>query len=833
MNYTKWMTISVCLFIGFSFTTKAQLSCGTTPSPLEKVELKSLLQYNTKNLRRTNYNLAVNAVVVHSDTALAAFGSSEIEILLNRANLYFADLGIQFILKDDKIKDVYNSKFQTFKSIDELALRNEHDVLDAINIYFVKSITNKDGSTLNGYSALPTYKSGSNSVILSYQNNSAENFQILKDKTFLHELGHYFGLLHTFQDGNNTDITKRELVTRGTNANCVYTGDEICDTPADPFEKLSSFNNINCSQPFPEDLVDANGQAYLPVFDNLMSYHVGCGDNFTQQQYERMEAALAIRLSPNAEYQITSQETYFVSLKTPKQKVYCVGENVSLEMTTSGTFENDNYYTLEFSDQTGDNFHDVEATFFQDSLHFTIPEALVTGLNYRFRLKTSSPEVSSFPTQNIQIKGKGQISLSTNKSITNIGDFIYLNVNTVGGGPWSFELSDGRKFTNINVPELAIATQINETSTFSLKTAERACGLSMDSTQLTIEVVPPAISIASSFVTDICKKSIVKIPARGLNIDKIATYNIILNGENKSYIVKPTISTTSVNFMVPDEVEEGETFDLKIDGESLGDYSETFKVKVFEAPSQPKIISPIRYCFNSPATSLTAEGDSLRWFFAENDGIPYPSITPKTAEEGIFYYYVSQVSANGCGSERSKIEVQIKPPVTANLSGAAVIVTGDSTKLRFDLTGEAPWNLEMADGTVLTAKSETFEYYVKPYNSTEYILKKVNNPCGNGFVSGSAEIQVILPLGLNPEIPKSLIAFPVPAKDYLDLRFEENTNESAPMEFYSFTGHLQMKQTLLFQNGLTRIKLPELNPGSYILKLTRGTETYYKTIVVR
>lgn len=825
------MAITVYLFIGLGFTTNAQLSCGTAPSPLEKVGLKLLLQEQAKNLRRPNYNLAVNAVVVHSDTTSADFGISEINILLNRANLYFDEIGVQFILKNAEVKDVFDTKLQSFNTAGELELRSQYDVSDAINIYFVKSITNKEGSVLNGYSALPTYKSGSNSVILSYQNNSPDNFQILKDKTFLHELGHYFGLLHTFQDGNHVDILKRELVTRGINTNCVTAGDEICDTPADPFERLSNFTNVNCSQAFPEDLVDANGEVYLPVYDNLMSYHVGCGDNFTQQQYERMEAALAIRLSPNAEYQIISPDAHFVSLKAPKKKVYCAGDKVSLDISTSGTFENNNYYTLEFSDQTGDNFHDVEATFFQDSLHFIIPEALAPGLNYRFRLKSSSPEISSFPTQNIQIKSKGQISLSTNRLVTNIGDFINLKVNTIGGGPWSFELSDGRKFSNINISELNISTQINQTSTFSLKTAERTCGLSIDTTALKIEVVPPAITISSSFNASICKKSVVKIPARGLDIEKISSYTIVLNGELKSYIIKPTISTTSVNFVIPDEVKEGESFDLKINGDGLGDYSETFKVNVFEAPSQPKIVSPIKYCFNSAAKPLSAEGDSLRWYFAENDGIPYPSITPKTAEEGIFYYYVSQISNQGCSSERSKIEVQIKPPVTANLSGGGTIVTGDSTKLRFDLTGEAPWHLEMADGTLLTAESENFEYYVKPSNSTEYTLKKVNNLCGNGFVSGSVAVQVILPLGLNESSQSALIAYPIPAADYLNLRLDQ-ANEPLPLELYSFTGHLQLKLTPLFQNGLTRIKLPELNPGSYIIKLYRGTETYYKTILV-
>lgn len=128
--------------------------------------------------------------------------------------MYFTKIGIQFYLRNGIVQHVYNSKFQDFHTSDELALRKDNDRLDAMNIYFAKNIIREDGGLLNGYSNLPSYNAGTNRVIFSYQDNNLEDFRTLRNKTFMHELVHYFGLLHTFQDSNAKEISKRELVNR-------------------------------------------------------------------------------------------------------------------------------------------------------------------------------------------------------------------------------------------------------------------------------------------------------------------------------------------------------------------------------------------------------------------------------------------------------------------------------------------------------------------------------------------------------------------------------------------------------------------------------------------
>lgn len=105
----------------------------------------------------------------------------------------------------------------------------------------------------------------------------------LKDGCLPHEMGHLFGLLHTFEGGTETV----------NGSNCETAGDLICDTPADPYVEGSDTLWLGNNGEFIFTGLDVNGAYYQPDVGNIMSYYTQptngvppCG--FTREQYIRM-----------------------------------------------------------------------------------------------------------------------------------------------------------------------------------------------------------------------------------------------------------------------------------------------------------------------------------------------------------------------------------------------------------------------------------------------------------------------------------------------------------------------------------------------------------------
>lgn len=99
----------------------------------------------------------------------------------------------------------------------------------------------------------------------------------LLDPAFVHEVGHFFGLLHTFEIDISTSAT-------ADNEACDESGDKICDTPPDPFG--ASFIEAECT--LYGEYKDSNGKLFTPNLGNFMSYYGGCRNHFSEQQSQRM-----------------------------------------------------------------------------------------------------------------------------------------------------------------------------------------------------------------------------------------------------------------------------------------------------------------------------------------------------------------------------------------------------------------------------------------------------------------------------------------------------------------------------------------------------------------
>lgn len=137
-----------------------------------------------------------------------------------------------------------------------------------INIYVF--FVFKGEITTPGAAYLPGYRPN------VYLTALAENPSVL-----IHEMGHFFGLLHTFP----SPFGQKEFVSRTASwANCEDVTDFLCDTEADPYSlPLNEFCETISSPK------DAHGDFYLAPTDNVMSYYSSdCVSIFTPGQYSQI-----------------------------------------------------------------------------------------------------------------------------------------------------------------------------------------------------------------------------------------------------------------------------------------------------------------------------------------------------------------------------------------------------------------------------------------------------------------------------------------------------------------------------------------------------------------
>lgn len=101
-------------------------------------------------------------------------------------------------------------------------------------------------------------------------------FVNVESDTFVHELGHYCGLAHTFSS-NLLGSNYSSCSSAAGESNCETQGDRVCDTPPTPI-------NWSCTPTCPE---------LNPDMDNYMDYTPDqCVDSFTPGQVDRMHAQL-------------------------------------------------------------------------------------------------------------------------------------------------------------------------------------------------------------------------------------------------------------------------------------------------------------------------------------------------------------------------------------------------------------------------------------------------------------------------------------------------------------------------------------------------------------
>ncbi len=86
----------------------------------------------------------------------------------------------------------------------------------------------------------------------------------------------------------------------------------------------------------------------------------------------------------------------------------------------------------------------------------------------------------------------------------------------------------------------------------------------------------------------------------------------------------------------------------------------------------PVATSPVEYCINSTASTLTAtatNGSTLNWYTVASGGTDLPDApVPATSTAGSVFYYVAQTTTEGCEGARTAVEVVTHPDAKALFS---------------------------------------------------------------------------------------------------------------------------------------------------------------------
>ena len=208
--------------------------------------------------------LSITAHIIADSLGGYSVSEAAVNAAVASLNPYWEPICISFQVC--KFNYIPNYKYFRFLRPDEQAeILALYSVPNTINIFYPGTVEIAPGSTVGGYAALP---GGPDIIVIAAGSVSSG--------VILHEMGHFFGLYHTFETSFGNELVN--------GSNCATAGDLVCDTPADP--GLSNTPPPDCQlSPYTKD---ANNEWYVPHIGNIMSYYdCPCG-LFTTGQYNRM-----------------------------------------------------------------------------------------------------------------------------------------------------------------------------------------------------------------------------------------------------------------------------------------------------------------------------------------------------------------------------------------------------------------------------------------------------------------------------------------------------------------------------------------------------------------
>lgn len=728
-------------FVLFGYSVVGQALECSIPEPTEaeirsrEAQIKQIKQANNRGKLQSDglTFLPIRFNVVRRSDGTGGASLNELNMALATANKSYLSANIQFYMAGYSIFTVDDDELFDFEYAEESTLTQGRDLTNAINVYIVGTLYFQSRSS-TGYGYYPSTSAVSNRIVI-------RGNQLNDERTLPHELGHYFNVLHTFHNTSSTNPSLKELVTRGSGANCSSAGDLVCDTPADPFG-LSDTATSGCL--YTGTAKDANGELYTPALDNMMSYYYYCGNRFTPGQYERMEGGLVLRTNPNNEYTLDFAP---ISRKPSGLVAAISGTGVVVSFEDNGV-DAAGYIIERAEDPTGPftviaGLGPSEKTFNDGTV--------AANTSYYYRVRASNAvEYSELVIADIRrfyclpnydqtcspvliadfLLRKNGVNLVSNLNTgcgdNSYSDFVEIKADVIKGESYDFQARAVTNGSGSYFPQnVTIWIDYNHNGVF--ESSERVFQSNgkdgMQPTALGSIVIPQNAILGP---TRLRVRS--QYDAHGPVNDPCGK---LLFGEAEDYtlVIKESIPLTIQTTSVSDSVlcEGG---NLQVSYNTTGNFEpgNIFTVQVAAEGSSE---------FQSILTSGTAS--------------PLTAILPDTLAPNVNYQVRvvgSQPSVTGTVALPS---VVIRPKIQALISGSGSITLGDSATLTITKTaGTAPWRFTLSDSTSYNVPSEgVYTLRVAPQLNITYTLRDVaNNACGSGTGNGSAIIEVMPKAGV-------------------------------------------------------------------------------------